>query len=768
MRTGLLSFLFLLLLFAPAFAAANSSNTEYAGVWLNEARTLQIGGRDAVWIRMGRSGDDTQAHALVVDLYNSTPAKEMVLLRGPWAGGAGRLDEFGRSLQAGLRQAGWKLHDVNFSSLAGGTLDGYWDLTGGPDSRANSGRLADAPGSLANSGRAGGRIFILPSGVWPYALMDNWSRIVGPADALVYLGVRADQTLDEAGAVHAGGVRSDLMAAGAPADSSLGGERLLSAEGTAVWRIPHTLNEYDDLQPLGEGLAHYAIAEMGRGRISSTTLEWGALDAAAVVLRPAGSHAQEAWARLILMGEGGKWQRVWDLRVPPSSGVVDGPAQVNMGEAAAFQIQLKPDYPQTERIRYFAQLYAPNQSLYWQQELGEGQLAPGGAWVGSFTYRGWPQGGDWRVDVQDQFGRSYAGALLHVVEYSLEAMEPLGGAQRLRILRDGRVMQDGGVRLRLHGSEEWTDARISQGVLSFSTARNGAQAVEVEVDGTRLAYSWRGAEEGPWAGALRWGLPAMAAALLLYFFLRPKGRAKYRIRLLEQPAPSGAPVRLPASRWLKILGEGAGECARKGQAAGGKEWVVRADEAAERMQSQRVDGRALVVSQEGAQALLEELAKRGELAKWREWYGPVLEKRERTRKGSSWPAESEDIIRQRALMRQLRDRLVEAGLAPKCWKGRAGQEGYADPQGRRWQVHQPLDYGRERERLENAARGCLTGPDADAARVLPHALVFADEGEREEFLRWLGGASGAAAERLRLALRTGRIRFINVAQPIRA
>jgi hypothetical protein len=521
------------------------------------------------------------------------------------------------------------------------------------------------------------------------------------------------------------------MAAGASADSSLGGERLWSDEGTSVWRISHTLNEYDDMGALGMELARYAIAEMGSGRISHTTLEWGARDSAAVVMRPAGSHAQEAWARLVLMDAGGKWQRVWDLRVPPSSGVADGPAQVNMGEAAAFQIRLRPDYPQAEHIRYFAQLYAPNQSLHWQQELGEGQLERGGAWVGAFTYRGWPQGGDWRVDIQDQFGRSYAGALLHVVEYRLEPLESLGGAQRLRVWRDGQAVQEGSARLRLQGSEEWTEARISQGVLSFSSARTGAQAVEVEVDGTHLAYAWGGAGDGPWAGALRWGLPAMAGALVLYFLLRPKGRTKYRIRLLEQPAPSGAPVRLPAWRWLKILGEG--------------EWVLRADEAAERMQSQRIEGRPLVVSQEGAQALLDELAARGELACWREWYGPVG--KENGLAGEA-PGGGNPIIRRRAMMRQLRDRLVEAGLAPKQMKGRV--MGYADPQGRRWQAYELGDWER-----------------AIGEGALPHALVFADDAEREEFLRELDGASGHAAERLRLAKRTRRIRFINIAEPIR-
>ncbi len=696
----LLFFTFLIFTSIPWSADANASG-EYGGIWLHEGRELTIGGLPAVWIWMGRSPSDVTKHTLQVDLYDRAPPKQVVLLDGPWVGGRGRMNEFASALQATLGVQGWRLKVQNVSMLP-------------------------SPG-------AQGRILILPSGAWPQSLMDNWSAKVGPQDTLIYLGVLEDRVLQEDGSVRVGGVRPELMAQGEASASPLGGQQLNSAGGPMAWRIPRTLNEYEDLNLLARGLVQEATGELTRGRTGRTNVQWEAYDQSAVVMHPAGVM-RPAEVRLILKDEKGVWQRMWDFHVPASGGEVDGPAQLNMGQAGAFQVNLQPGVVQTERLSYRAVLFAPNQTKLKEQELGEGSLQPGKAWVGSFTFRNWTCGGDWRVDIEDQFGRSYAGALTHVVEYRLQPLSSEGSVQRLSILRDGKVVEQGHLQLRLQGHADWSDVNVVNGVASFGTGQEGAQTVQVKLDGVEMSYDTPGAQGGPWMQAMRWGLPALLLAGILYFVLKPKGRAIYRIRLHEQTDGERKVVRMGAKEWMRMLRQGA---APYNPQAGGEGWVLRAEEAAEILHKNKSNDRTLMVSLEGAQNLMQELHAREYLGKWREWYGPY-EGNEKTRR--------EAVIRRRALVRQLRERMVEGGIKPRLM---ADGLSLSDPKGQVWQVHEALE---EKE--------------MDMAGHLPHALVFADEQEKDKFLHALAHKTGQGAKRIRLALRTGRVKLINASDVI--
>jgi hypothetical protein len=701
---------FFAILLLTSFLEASNATSPYVGMWLDDLRNLQIGGKDALWIRMGRA-EPPQPHLLQAIIYPSPPPSQMVLVYGPWAGGAEKLDLLAQGLEEGLQPAGWKLAKINFSQLA------------------------------AERSKAG-RILIFPSGVWPAALMQNWGKFASQNDVIIYFGLRSNQTLDYEGRVKRGGVKPELMAAGVPADSSVGGELVLEESGTQVWKIPHTLNEYENVTQVGKEVALYALSQLGGAKESRAKLELGPHDSSAVAMRPQYSHSKEAWIRLILMDKNGKWQRVWDEKILPSSGVVNGPMEANIGSLAAFQIELKPNYPQQESIKYFAFIYAPNQSLHWQHELGEGKLEPGGAWVGAFSYKDWVQGGDWRIDIQDQFGRSYAGALIHIVDYKIERMEPISGVQRLRILRDGQVMMEGEVGLRLAGSSNWTYVKIQNGILSFSSSKGSTPYIELLIDQVKLEYKLE-LEESPWERAAKIGLPALLIAAIIFLVVRPKSTTKYKIKFLEQPFSIGQPVRLPAAKWVQILQEGVKESGLGNLG----EWVLDADEASEILAKHKEGDKLLVVSPEGAQDLLDKLVEAKMLAKWKGWYGPI---------DGAQKENAEDIIRSRALMRQLHDRLVEAGLTAKAWAGQNDRKGYIDMKNRVWEISKPKKEMQEMIKAFGLKKWKMT-----------YALVFADKEEKDEFLGILNSMAGSYADRVRLSLKTGRLQLVDISEPIR-
>ena len=705
-RRALLAAALLLILFALALTinwnkpagdgAGTADENQPTGVWLNDIHIVQLGGEPAAWIWLAGRLDDANGKTLTLDVFAQAQPKRVVLLAGPWAG-AGRMDEFKLALKNSLTQFGFALETQNFSELN-----------------------ADDEG----------RILILPAGAWPAELMQNWEKKIGPKDMVVFFGVRQNVTLDKTGGMSDEvGVRSELLADGEAGGPIADGEMITGLNGGAVWRVPHTLGEYDDLKKLADSLAQGVVSDQAGERVARRSITWQSGARTEMVQLPA-SWSGNGFARVRLADSAGRTKTMWDSALRGFGGDIEGPAEVKMGQTAAFQIRLQPGLPQNERIGYHAVLYAPNQSRFQELELGEGVIRAGGTWVGSFTYSKWAASGDWRIVVEDQFSRAYAEAAIHVSGYSIDMLAPVGNTYRFRILRDGLPLADGPVSVRRAGSAAWTTANLNQGVLSLSSNwAEGEKKIEVEADGTRLEYSWGQNAEGPWTTALRWGAAGLILAGIVYWLLRPRSRPTYRIRIGELPMIESKQVRLDMHEMKAVMETAA-------QRQGWKrpdEWALRAEDVMESLHQAARGGRPVMASLESVEKAMDGLAQDGLLCRWREWYGlaggGVLEK----------------DIRQRAIAKMLKDRLVEAGINAKPIHGagkHGGAAGYDDEMGRQWWIFSPDMW---RERMKQGR--------------LPQFIVFADRAERDEFIRALALERSGTIDRLRLGMKTGRVKL---------
>ena len=708
-RPVLLAAVLILLLAAVALVIDNSPGTppsavapgaapERTGVWLNDLRTVQVGGHPAIWMELAGRLDDANGRTLVVDVFARPPPRQVVLLQGPWAGAA-RMDEFGAALKTTLIGIDWPLEVQNFSEL---------------------------------SAESGGRILILPSGAWPQALMQDWKGKIGLDDMVIYLGVRQNVTLDAQGGMNGDvGVRDELLAAGPASGFVSDGEMLTGAGGQPVWRIPHTLGEYDDLHALADELAQGMVSDPASRALTRQSVIWQRGARTAVVLLPADWNRTGS-ARMRLTDAQGRTQMVWDAPLHGMTGDIEGPAIARMNQTAAFQINLQPGFPQYESIRYRAALYAPNQSRSAQLDLGKGVIRSGGAWVGSFTYNAWPAPGDWRVVIEDQFGRAYAEAAVHVIDYRIEMLEPAGNTYRFRILRDGVPLADGPVSVRRAGSGPWTSANLNQGVLSVTANWDeGERKIEVEADGARLEYSWE-QSEGPWAVVWKWGAPGLLIAGLLYWLLRPRARPTYRIRIGELPMIESKRVSLGMEEMKAIMETAARRQGWKGPGA----WALRAEDVMESLHQGERGGKPVMASLESVEEAMDGLAKEGRLRRWREWYGLAGRR------------VGEKDIRQLSLGKMLGDRLLEMGIRARPIRllGRSGTlAGYEDELERQWWIFSPDAW---RERMK--------------AGRLPEYIVFADRAERDDFRRELAREPGGSIDRLRLGIRTGRVKLTTI------
>ncbi len=703
-RPVLLAAVLLLLLGALLFLTGSgplappngpSPTPERSGVWLNDLRTVQVSGQPAAWIGLAGRLEDANGQVLVVDVFARPPPRQAVLLSGPWAGAA-RMDEFSSRLKTSLAGVGLALEAQNFSGL---------------------------------SASGEGRILILPSGAWPQELMLAWEKKIGPQDIVIYLGVRQNVTLDSQGGMNGEvGVRSELLAGGSGSGFVSDGEMLRGPLGTGVWRIPHTLGEYDDLRGLADSLAQGTVSDPANERMARRSVVWRRGARTAVVLLPP-DWGTDGFARVRLVDAAGRTQTAWDAPLHALAGDIEGPATSKIGQTSAFQIRLQPGFPQNERIRYHAALYAPNQSRFGQLDLGEGVIKPGGAWVGSFTYGAWPVSGDWRIIIEDQFGRSYAEAATHVIGYRIDMREPAGNTYRFRILRDGVPLPDGPVQVRRAGSADWTSANLNQGVLSVtSNWAGGARGIEVEADGTRIQYAWEQAQ-GPWAVVWNLGVPGLLIAGLLYWLLRPRARPTYRIRIGELPMIESRRVNLDMDEMKEVM-----EAAARRQ--GWKEtgaWALRAEDVMEGLHQAARGGKPVMATLESVEAVMNTLAEEGLLRRWREWYG------------LAGRGVTEEDVRQRSLGKILKDRLMETGIRARPMRAsgpHGALDGYEDELRRQWWIFSPEKW-----------RGKMKGGR------LPGYVVFADRAERDDFRSELARESGPGIDRLRLGIRTGRVKL---------
>lgn len=683
----------------PAAPKEGEEEPSRSGVWLNDLRTVQVGGHPAAWIWLAGRLEDAGGRTMVVDVFARPPPRRAVLLQGPWAGAA-RMDEFKSQLGAALGGIGMALEEQSFSGL---------------------------------TAENNGRVLILPAGAWPEELMQEWKSKIGPEDIVIYLGVRQNVTLDAQGGMGEGvGVRNELLAAGRPSGFVSDGEMLAGPDGRAVWRIPHTLGEYDDLHTLADSLAQGMVSDPAARRMARQSVAWQNGARTAVVLLPQ-SWKEDGFARVRLVDSAGRTQALWDAPLRGLAGDVEGPAMLRMNQTAAFQIRLQPSFPQNERIRYRAALYAPNQSRFDAIDLGEETIRAGGAWVGSFTYNAWPVSGDWRIVIEDQFGRAYAEAAVHVIGYNIEIVESLGNTYRFRIIRDGVPLAGGQVRVRRAGSERWSNASLNQGVLSVTANwDDGAKKIEVEVDGSRIEYGWEQNGGGTWAAAWKWGLPGLLVAGLLYWLLRPRTRPTYRIRIGELPMIESRRVSLGMEE-MKAVMEAA---ARRAGWNGPDAWALRAEDVMESLHQGGRGGKPVMASLESVEEAMDGLAKEGRLCRWREWFG------------LAGRGIGEKDIRQQSVGKMLKDRLLETGIRPKPMHSSGPHHtlvGYCDELGRQWMVFAPDEW---RGRVMKGR--------------LPHCIVFADRAEREDFRRELAREPGGPIDRLRLGIRTGRVKLMTV------
>lgn len=754
---GLVLLLFVLAsIFSPAAIAPSASNSSF--FTLADARLLDWGGRPAVYARLEGNASVPGAPLQVQsDVLDAPPPRRVILLTGPWSA-ATRLSALQSALSASLRPAGWTVEARNLSSL---------------------GREREA------------RFIILPSGAWPSDLLANWNSTLGPDDTLVYLGVSDNLALDEAGGVHPAPLPPELLAAGPALDERLPDSAVLSGpSGVRVWRVPHTLDEFADpaslsailssrmLEPYADHLLSRSASAYGGSQWSS--VQWitppgpqtgndGLPPSGA--WSPAGSSGalsspSNAWLRLRLYDSTGRLLRLWDAPLSAPEGHLDAPTQALSGQNISLQIRLRPALPQAEQAAYELNIRSPDGRLWKTVPLGGALIGPSGsgaapapapnasagaglpivpasppasAWVGSLVLRDWPGPGLLRLDVDDQYGRSFAQAVIDAPDLRATALDGGGFTRRFLLTRDGQPLNISSVSVRRDNSSSSLVLPTGDGVVSVSADwPAGAHALHFFAAGAQMDYAWTEAPGGAWAPVWQIGAPGLALAALLYLLLRPRARPVYKLAVPQWPAGSPQRLELTASQMEPLVSQAASRVQaqafgknKSAPASRRADAAICASDIVSLLAHPADSSKPMLVSPESAENALQALARAGRLAHWRGYY--------------SLFARHPGQVRVLALSRLLRDRLLQEGVALSLRPSAHGV--WTDAHKRRYAIW-------DRQRI------------SDLARERPTHLVFADEHERKEFGRLLASDGTPPASRLKLSRQLGRLRLSLIDHPL--
>jgi len=496
-----------------------------------------------------------------------------------------------------------------------------------------------AAGNFSGEFGGGAKYVIVPSGAWPYGILDMIAKngSLPESTVLVYFGVMDGSAIMDDGSV----VKYSPWPTSLSGDGQMiGGKALEGAYRIGmkncgeIWIVPHAPDEILDFNKAAEEL----FEEMAKApQMRPGWKEFPLSDGKNVIFADADGNQTYARARV---EEKGKTVRAFDAgQIAIPAGKIIGPKEAGNGEAAAFQVRLYPNLPQGENLEYYAAIYNGEGKLENRMKIGSGNTRE--RWVGAFSYSGWNGSGDYVVSIEDQYRRVFGRGFVHVPVYTIKEMWAAGAERKYALQKDGKPAGNEKIMVWKDDSSDSQNFTLSSGtVVIASKYGEGFHVLHFKIGPSTIDYGF--AESGGALGTYaKYGIPGALFAAIVFLLLRPKARAAYKIRLESLMAPNPHGVRIGWNEFSEIFPQG------KKTIANG---ALSLHEIQGALLSKKINGEGIAVDEENLRILLDELAKDGRLSECRGYYA--------LRGGGG-----DDGICALALSRELCDRLIENGIA---------------------------------------------------------------------------------------------------------
>jgi hypothetical protein len=681
--------LFLLALAGIALCALPAGG----GYWvaLRQAQYAQFGGKPAAWIMVDGSLPGGEGGLWInASISKDRPFEKIFVADSPLAGAS----EYGAFAQA--------LKEKFAQTPVGIEAEPAWEM------RSASQRAA----------------WVIPNGAWPAAFLGNESLPFGEDDLVVYFGTMKQVAIKNDGNVTESALPdwlgqkwSETRVDGVEAS----GGRL--PNGCRIFMVPKLLDELGASRA-ADIVSRLAMADYGADSASVGWIGWQGREGGLVVLI---GDRGGAYARITVQDGQGGIIRMWDRTIVAGEGEINGPKAIYQTEPENFQVSLRRNLSQSERLDLSAAVLDENGRELYRQPVGSGYVGENQAYIGSFKLQDCRGFGMRQVALLDQYGREFARAVVDCPNISITPIGASRQARKFYIEFDGKPIEGHDVRALWGGMQEFAQVQVMDGVVILPARGDGAggEGAVFMIDGERfLVGTAAGAGE---TGPVLLGALAGLAVLALVMRMARQGK-EYAITTPEPIIEKLAKFRIRKSGLAQTVKRAN---ILKGKSAGTAcPLPARADEIADALKSGMPGIAGARLERLSLARALDNLAEDGMIAKFGGYY---------LADGGGFGKEH---ARELALLCQARDRMIAKGANPKI---RISKEGgcarITFPYGgRKWMVYDP------KCGLEALMKAKGLG-----------GLIFAAEGEIREFETKIGADERFA--RVRVMTRTGALRL---------
>ncbi|MFA5107938.1 MAG: hypothetical protein WC492_00175 [Candidatus Micrarchaeia archaeon] len=656
---------------APQMEGTLNAGSNWIGV--HQALPALYGQENSLWLDI--EGKGFEGYELDVCSYEQEIPVEIVLVKGNWAG-AGTFSKLEGSLKKEVQKTAWKFDVVPLENIG---IDGER------------------------------KIFVMPSGAWPLGLQKNISKVFGENSTLVYMGVVQNISISKEGSAKEGGAPEFLSRAQGNTEF----EDVESGFGVRVIVARKTIDEIADVDAFTQRLVQKLETSPNtqEGKIACDKKLIGKDGFVGVVKSI--SAQQDIWMRASARDADGRLARMWDMRLPKNVGRVVGSKSASANLAVSFQSSITPEYVQNEEIEYFAVVLTPKREVFAQKSLGRNTMEGSkvqdskAAWIGSFVQQNWPQAEYAIVEIQDQFGRAYARAVVRLAKYQAVLVQKNSGTRNYLILEDGAPLQAGFVDVRKNESAAWVRVPLLSSKASVASRWvQGQNKIIFRIGQAEITDSWVEESGERWSIFFAFVCLVSVGMGTMYLVLGRNRAREYKLIVDEFPQSKRQEVRIDKKELEKIV-----------SAPMSLEIIVH------KINEKFTKNKREVISIESVENALTGLVKEGRLREHMQYYAQVAEYSAR---------ELEQIVVRKIITDKLLARGVSLG------------ENLKDSEGRQWKI-------------------CLKGEEEKLLREInevPNFIVFYSQKEIERFLK-LTHFGGQWAQKIRLALMMKKLKLID-------
>lgn len=516
-------------------------------------------------------------------------------------------------------------------------------------------------------------IVFIPSGVWPVSLSKDLGKKVNQKNILIYMGTDQNISIDEEGKIIKGGLNNLVLNATKPL--GIIPQAYKNDQEIQLIFIKQTIDEIRDLKSFTDNFYQMLlIQQIDKVKMNEKEFSGNYFDY--IIASEKDRYAA------ILYFEDNKIEQVWIRQIDTYLGRAIALKKSDSG-MTPLQVILKT--PENQKLNFYARVLDKNFEEKDIKKIGSFE-GSGSFWVGSLPYLKLPNSRNIIIEIMDQYKRVYAKAMIEGAEYKISLQNARGSTREYCISKNNKEYDKKTILIRKSKDEKWTAVGVVNSCFAVSSKWGEKNVLYFKIDELEFLDEWE-LEKNRWRIFIELGLPA-ALVFLIWFIFFKKEKNVYILQVPEYASLEQIEVEINKKDVLDFVSE-----------------VKKFEDIRKYIFEKIKAEKGVAITTESIENVLIELANKGLLKKYLDYYAPITIPQE----------EFEDKIVKTTIMEFLKKHGVILNKQ------------MVDSRGRKW----------------------ASLKDLESLKEIPDYIVFVNEERKKEYL-----------EKLKLLQKENEIKFL--------